>query len=386
MAWTLTKPIDVRNAWFVWAGFAVVIVIYGVVTDYQRTVTTSYRDGAVAWYSGGEVYAGSEDGTGFVYLPPFAVLYGPVAHLPRPIGESLWRMISIGVLALGVRRLARLGGGVELFPLMTLMAIPCALSSARNGQLNLVLAGVMMFAAADLGRQRWWWCAAWLSLAVALKPQALALAMLMMALHPRLIWRVLIGLAVAALLPFLAARPGYVIEQYGAAIEVMRIASGPTRPDLWDKFADVFGALRAFGVEASRSTQTLTRLLAAAAALGLCLWARRGLSPKREALFVFAVAAAYLMLFNPRTENNGYVIVAPAVAAYAAAAWLIERRRAAATLLTLMLVAMAGSFEIGKLIHEPAVWLAPLAAAGFAGYLVLRRGRITRGSDPRTAP
>ena len=56
-----------------------------------------YRDGALAWVAGKNMYNGT--GRGFIYLPQAAILYVPFAMLPVPLGGLLWRAISLSVFA-----------------------------------------------------------------------------------------------------------------------------------------------------------------------------------------------------------------------------------------------------------------------------------------------
>jgi len=77
------------------------------------------------------------------------------------------------------------------------------------------------------------------------------------------------------------------------------------------------------------------------------------------------------MLFNPRTENNTYSCLAPALGVAFAIAWQTGRRTPAAIHAALAL-AIVGSWQIGKLALPTIspVWLAPLAAVVFAALLV----------------
>jgi hypothetical protein len=73
------------------------------------------------------------------------------------------------------------------------------------------------------------------------------------------------------------------------------------------------------------------------------------------------------MLCNPRTQENSYVILGPAVALLAASALLIDRRRWATALL--LAVCVVSGFHRAFSVH-PNYWLQPLAALIFACYLV----------------
>jgi hypothetical protein len=79
------------------------------------------------------------------------------------------------------------------------------------------------------------------------------------------------------------------------------------------------------------------------------------------------VATTYLVLCNPRTQENSYVIFGPAAALLTASALLIDRRRWAPALL--LAVCVVAGFHRAFSVY-PNYWLQPLAALIFAGYLV----------------
>ncbi len=84
-------------------------------------------------------------------------------------------------------------------------------------------------------------------------------------------------------------------------------------------------------------------------------------------LFVMGFAAVYLMLFNPRTEANSYVILAPVVALPAAIfAFTIPRPRIATVLyiIAFMLICDAWAYQQTK------NWLKPLACVVMFGLMV----------------
>ena len=86
---------------------------------------------------------------------------------------------------------------------------------------------------------------------------------------------------------------------------------------------------------------------------------------------MYTLAAVYLMLFNPRTENSTYCVLGPAVGLFYAEQ-LRTRRWLTAGLLLAVMAACVGSYELGKHLTPPGaktVWLAPLACCCLAAYL-----------------
>lgn len=365
-----------RALWTAWAGWAALFLITAamVVGGSGRTVVPSYRLGALNWLHGQGLYDGAGVG-GFVYFPQAAILFAPFAMFSPTMGEVLWRLAVIGMFALGLRSFARLaveGSGKDLFPLMTLVSILLAWDCARNGQATLAMTGLMLFSIVDVAKGRWWRATLWLALGVAVKPLAIVLMLLIAAVERPMIWRLFLGTAALALAPFLTQHPAYVLEQYAACLGNMRTAAhvgvvvqGWTTP---------FTALRVAGIDVPEWIQTVLRVLAAFGTLGLCFLVQQRHDRVRSAVFVFSLAVLYLMLFSPRTENNTYVMLGPAIAVFLARALVVEKRFAAGILLSSIALALLGSRVLERMLtpHAEASWVSPLMAICFGVYLLVR--------------
>lgn len=371
-----------RNAWIGWIVLFLATAAI-IVSGSGRTVVPAYREGAVYWMAGKTIFAHPGVG-GFVYLPQAAVLFIPFALLPVVAGEVLWRFVNIGVFAFGIFHFARLVGGNSgkgLFPLMTLVTLPLAWDCARNGQATLVITGLMLLAVVDIVQTRWWRVVLWLCLGVAVKPLVIVLALLVMVIDRPLSRRLPAGMLVTALFPFLTQHPGYVLEQYAAfwssltkAVHVGAVDKGWTTP---------FNALQLAGLSVSEKGQTLLRLAAAFGTLVLCYLSRHRHDAVRSAVFVFSLSVVYLMLFSPRTENNTYAMLGPAIAVFLAGAYLIEQRRGEGLLLSCMAGAILGGRAIERLLtpNAGASWVSPLMAVCFTAYLLVRFFRDMQGQD-----
>ncbi|HUJ19667.1 MAG TPA: glycosyltransferase 87 family protein, partial [Nitrospirota bacterium] len=263
--------------------------------------------------------------------------------------------------------------GKNLFPLMTLVVIPIVWDCARNGQATLLMTAVMLMAVVDVSRSRWWRATLWLALAVAIKPLAIVLVLLIAAIDRPMTWRALLGMVLLALFPFLTQRPGYVVEQYVTCLQNMAIsahvgvaAHGWTSP---------FTALRAVtGIDVPEKLQTLMRLAGALGTLVLCFVSRRRHDAATSAIFLFSLAALYVMLFSPRTENNTYAMLSPVLALFLARAVKIEGRSGEAILLGVMALALVASRPIERLLapHAELIWLSPLVAVCLAVYVIVK--------------
>ncbi len=361
---TLNMPHSVRNAWVIWVVFLLIICTVVSLPSHKRTVTPIYRSASIQWFAGHRIYY---DGIhGFLYLPSAAVLFMPFAWPPFKVSEVLWRIVCIGSLASAVWRLSRLAGQevrAEMFPLMTVLSIPPAMDGARNGQMNLPLAALMIHAVVDLADRRWWWATLWLSLGLALKPLMIVLLLLAAAIYRPMIWRLAIGVAVVLLLPFVAQHPAYVVEQYQGYVQKMGMS---TRPGNIARFSDLFGLVQSLGVDVPYPVQAAIRALAAVLTLGLCRLGVRSWGDARGAVLPLALASCYLMLFNPRTESNSYALLGPSLAVFAVWAFLVDRRGVTGWLLVAISIGITGSYEITR---GPNYWISPSLCLIFAGYL-----------------
>lgn len=381
---TLTRPHDVRNAWGIWFAVILGICILSIVTGFTRSVTGAYAAGAERWLDSSDLYR--EGIHGFLYLPQAALIYLPFDQLPPWLGGSLWRIVSIGLFAWGLFRFSRCMGrlsGAELFPLMTLLAILPSLAAFRNGQMTVPMCGCLLLAGAAFADARWWWTVFWLCLAVALKPLAVVLLLLALAIEPALWWRLPVGIVVLLLLPFGFQSPGFVAETYGRFIEKLNVAGSP---GFDTSYSDVFGTIRVFDIDAPESIKTTLRGLAAFGTL-LASWvAMRRFGRTGGTTFMVLLALVYILLFNPRTENNTYVMIAPVIASTAAGCFLVGRWTFAGWILTLFMVLIATNFELTKHVTPGReTWLCPLLTIMIGlwliGLIVIRVCPWIPGSD-----
>ena len=360
----LVRPWNVRIARILWGVFVVIVCIIVALPSHHRTVTLVLRHASIGWFEGQDIYAPSK---GFLYLPQSAILFAPFAYLPFHTSEVLWRIVCLGGMATAIWRLARLAtseGNLELFPLMSLVAIPPAMDSARNGQMNIPLAALMVLAAVDLADNHWWRATLWMTLGLALKPLMIVMILLGAALYRPMSWRLPIALVIVLSLPFLTQDPAYVIRQYEASVNTMLVASNPG-PNIL--FSDFFELLQSLDVHVQHATETAVRAITALLTLGLAWLGRRRWGHVRGAVLVLALASCYLMLFNPRTENNSYVILGPSLAVFAAWAFLVDRWYAVGWALVAVTMGVAGSYEITR---GPNHWLSPSLCLAFLAYIV----------------
>jgi alpha-1,2-mannosyltransferase len=361
-----------RAAWTAWAALFVTISIL-ILAGSDHSVVSAYRDATIQWFAGHDIY--TDTGHGFLYLPIAAILFAPFAWLPPAAGEIAWRFVAIAGFAIGIRRLGRIaerGESDSTFAVLTLASLPLAMACARNGQSTLIMAGLMMLACVALAERRRSWAVLWATLAVALKPLAIVLLLLAPFMDRRLVGRVAVGLAAVLCLPFLLQRPSYVLDQYMKCGQMFRASSHCGMIELW---AQPFSVLGLLGVNVPESAQTAIRVIAAGGAIALTRAARLRSGPQRAAEYLLAISALYILLFNPRTENNTYALLGPVMGLSLVAALAVNRPgRAQVIFLSTLLALMAVGDSVVRLFAPEGehIWMTPNVATLFSLYLIHR--------------
>jgi len=379
LAALLLTPRAVQLAVLFWILYGLILGIVVAVDPDRRTVTPNYRQAAEKWWQGEEdIYFAKKKG--FLYLPQSAILYSPFTIGPKQIGEPLWRIVSLGALAWGLWRAARMAsppGTTTAFALLTAFVIPSSFASAGNGQMNILLSALMLHTAVDWASQRNLRAAFWLCLALCLKPLAIVFLLLAFALEPKMRLPLIGMLILVFALPFAHPVPSYVWRQFVIGSEVMISAAQPD----FHNFCDLSGMFRTFGWEFSERFWTGFRLVMAPVTL-IFGWIamRRHPAPWGE-IFVLTLAATYLMLFNPRTEANTYILLSPAVALLMLRAFSWRGQVLVAAFLALYLLSL-GVDSYGPLHRPTNLWLKALLTCGFGFFLLCTIARDKPVREP----
>jgi hypothetical protein len=356
-----------------WLMFIVAICIIVGQQGMAHTVTPSYLAGANLWLHGKDLYDGT--GRGFIYLPQAAILFIPFAYLAQfsfAFAEIVWRLISLGLLIFAVWRLTNLVEKkiiARTFFITTVVVLPLVFSSARNGQFNTILEVMMLFAVYAIAKERWTQAAFYLALGFALKPTMIVLLLLLWVLYRPLWWRLLLGVLAVFIFPFFTQAPHYVITQYLNSINMLQTAAtvGSNNTD-WAQF---FGLLVQLKLILPQILQDAIRAVVAVFILYCGILAKRKFDQCTAAIFLYTLAAGYLMLFNPRTEGNDYGILAPAIGVFVSLL-LAGNYKKQMWLLVFVVVGLIGSgkltFIMGNGNHE--FWSAPFFTLVFMVYVV----------------
>lgn len=182
-------------------------------------------------------------------------------------------------------------------------------------------------------------------------------------------WRLVVGVALVLLFPFLTQDPHYVTRQYVMSLQMIRASSLCGMNELW---AQPFSMLTLVGINVPESAQTATRFVAGLATLLLCWQAQRRHSSVRAVEYLLSFATLYILLCNPRTENNTYAMLGPVIGIVAAPLIGNPRHRLAIGFLSLLLLALATGDEVVRAFAPPGehIWLKPSLAILVLGYLV----------------
>ena len=357
----------VRAAWTMWAIVFLVFTAVTIAKPEFRSVTSAYRNASENWLAGREVYSQREGEMN--YLPQFAILFSPFERLPKAVGDTLWRLLQMGVFVSALRRLATMvqSGRKDLFLLVSILAAPGAFNTVMNGQSNLLLAGAMGHAAVDLLNRRFWAVAGWLIAGLIAKPIAVVMVLLVAVTDRAVIPWLLGGMALTALAPLAFDAWPTVAGSYSAWFRQLLLLAPSEEP----RFEDLAGLLRVPGWHLDPGVWFVLRVTAGAAILAAWWIGSRRLEGPHRVLALLGLSAGYLMLFNPRTESNSYVILAPAIAVLAARFLAVESSRAGWVLAALALA--LGNAGMGNPIWPlTKLWLKPVVALAFLGWIFHR--------------
>lgn len=313
-----------------WLLFAGVVAIIAFVRPTERNITHHYSNASFNWWSQQDLYDSS--GAGFLYFPQSAYLYAPFAWqkfpdplqefnqrpfkeqfketIPLRFGEAFFRIFALLFLGWSIWNVCLLFEKKDTFSIFfpaSLLAVPATITAAGNGQFNLLLAATTLLACARLANRKWTESVVWLILGIAVKPLGVVPFLLLVALNRPLWGRSIIGLVIFMALGFLHWNFEYAIRQWRLMVEQLTIASKPG----WNEFDEISAMFSTFGLKLSSDFWFVIRTIAALGTLAVSYICYRRFPFKTATFLATTFAMTYLMIFNPRTETNSYLIVAP---------------------------------------------------------------------------
>lgn len=302
----------------------------------------------------------------FRYAPVVAAGFVPFTLLTPGVGGLVWRVLGAGLFLTGLSAWAgRVCPGVRR-EWVFLFALPLSLGSLFNGQANVPVAGLLLWAAVLAADGRWAAGAVLVAGAALFKGYPLAFGLLVCLAAPLRFGLPLAGAVLAGLaLPYLAQSADYVTDQYRYWAENLGRDDRTGFP-LYAGHQDVHMLLRVVGVDVPRDPYRLVQAAtgaAAAAVMGWQLW--RGVPRREVVLNALTLGLCWMTTFGPVVEGSTFILLAPVMARELAdragrPAWA---RLAAAAGGGLFLVAVS-VFAFPHAIHRPVVaaGILPVAA------------------------
>jgi hypothetical protein len=325
----------------------------------RATSLTTYLTGGSAWAASRPLYT---NWRGFVYPPVIAAFFCLFTHLPPGLAAVLWRLITAGAFLLGLGLLLRSG----VFPpahrgLVFITLLPLSIGNLDNAQANPLVAGLMMLSVAAFQGEAWTVCALAVGIATAFKVYPIALALLLCVLRPgRLGRRLALILLLLASLPFAVQSHDYVSAQYHAWFQT-RLADDRFRYPMKDAPLDLWYLLVRLGnLPIGERLYTALQALAGASLVALVWHWSRASGPVCDLLArLFLLVSVWMLLLGPATENQTYVVLAPAACLLAVQSLTAARfptRMLSLSAFLLLLAAVARNSLMPHL--KSAVWMA----------------------------
>ena len=209
-----------------------------------------------------------------------------------------------------------------------------------------------------------------MTLGIIIKPTFIVFYLLAGALHRPMYWRLPLGLLAAFVVPMFFAGSGYVIDQHLGFIQTLDAAVhlGVHKAD-WASFFGIFPQVS--GVFVPEKIQMAVRLILAPVTLWLAWYAKKHYKPEMAAYYMYALPACYLMLFNPRNENNDYAVLSAAIGFWLAAASHRYNSGVLKGFSWFILLGIIGSYEISvRLTPGMDAWVSPVAGTLFTVFPV----------------
>ncbi len=309
----INKKSAYRNIGFsLWILTVLIISILVFIAPLKHSVTPTYHEAVERWLTAKSLYFHAS----YFYFPQFVLIFAPFHYLPMPFSDILWRIFQAGLLITGIWRMVKLLPSSErgiFFLYMSLVALTPCIGAMRDGQANVLFAALTVTSVVYLAESRWWLAAMCMISSLAIKPIGLVLISLAAICYRLTIRKLVICLCIFLLLPFFFADPSYVFSQYQQSFAHLFSASLTTE----NRFSDLNGLLRSLGMGLTGALSQGIRIIAGILVAGLWWKGSKRMSEPERSFLLLGLSTTYLMLFNPMTEVNSYVIVAPSIAYYA---------------------------------------------------------------------
>lgn len=343
---------------------------------HDYTVIFYYVDAAKNWLQQRNLYNGT--GYGFIYLPQAAILFIPFSFFHSQfVTEIVWRAFWLVLSAIALYQLAQKSSKpnqAAYYFFLIFVFLAFSADTLRNGQMNIEMMTLSLFAFNAIEKKQLWLAAFLLTLALALKTTFIVLFLLCFALYPNLRIKLCFFILLMLVFPFLTAQPQYVIHQYQDALSnlVTSSAYSSVTTTHYQEFAQFFTMLYVFHIVIPFKIQTLIRLGTSLIALGVSwfITQTKHIRQHHQHMLIYSIAMIYLLLFNPRTENNDYMLLAPAFAWFCHILYLNKQVKQQCIQYFLMIFIIF-HHDISQFLLPPfTIWIAPLATLCWTATLI----------------
>lgn len=364
------------------AVFLATLLSYNFEDGSVRTVTNSYRAGAERWLKGESMYAATiVDGHVVIYPPQSYIVSIPFVLSEGFLVELIWRAVSVGLWGYAIVRLARFlepSFGRPMTFAYSLVVLLLSMAAARIGQYTLPVAASMILLSIALVQKRWNAATSWMLLGMFIKPFFIPFYCLTFVLFGPMRLRLLLAAVFYGLFPFLWRSPDYVLKQYADYPAALKRVG---EIGFNEHFASLLMPIKLLNIPMTPQAWTVLQALAALTVLFLCYrLLRRDRSPAYTALWYYSLPCFYLVLMNPRTENNGYAVLAPLLVAYTFMEFRLAKNIPLFAFLVCLIVGFIGHYELGKMLIDKdlVTIVCPVLALMFIVYLCFRARMFCR--------
>jgi hypothetical protein len=235
-------------------------------------------------------------GDRFKYSPTFALLFAPLAVLPRWLALLIWQLLNTLLPFYALSRLLDKRAANLAIGLVTLEVW----RSMQNSQSNGIVVALMVLAFIALEQQRSFRAAVWIVLGTLIKIFPLAAGVF--ALPARNRWRVagyVAGLLIAGLLlPALIVGPTQLLAQYQSWLDVERV-------DAQAQMQSIMGLLTLIGLNIPN---LVVQVVGLAILLLPLVVAPQRWQDRQFRLLMLASTLIFVVVFNHQAERASYVI------------------------------------------------------------------------------
>ncbi len=289
------------------------------VLDHSHTTFPIFRQSYHHLVAGRDLYARypTEQGKGeadrFKYSPTSALLFGPFALPPLPLGLLLWNAFNVLVLFLAVDRLLPRRSATWAL----LIIAPATLNAVQSSSSNALMAGLLVLSFISLERGQQFSGAFAIAVGALIKLFPLAgVSFAFLRPQPlRFAGFLVIALVALASLPLLVTTPHELVAQYG----YWRTILTSDAVDL--SFGLSMMRMLRLGFDANFANWPLQLTGTLLLLLPVALHRRHGTDPQFRRNFLCSVLV-YTVLFNHQAEHQSFVI-----ASVGLAVWYVTAKR-----------------------------------------------------------